>query len=108
MRCHENDSVSTTQAFQVMFEAVMNNEFRDIAFIELRKMSELDEQSREILESASKNALPLHVRQIRKRHLNIAQASPTLPPREVKAEPRQASSYVVRHVARHCAENAND
>ena len=79
----------------------MNNELRDVAFVQFPEVRELDEQPAQVLKTSAKNAFVFSPIQVRKHHSEVVKSRPALPSREMKSKPGEGFCGMVRETARH-------
>jgi hypothetical protein len=101
---HEDHAAAAPQTFEVILESVMNDESRDVAFVQFPEVGKFHEQPSEISEASSENPFPMVIAQFRKRHLQIPQTGAPLPDCEMESKPRQDLGGWVCKGARHLAE----
>jgi len=105
---HENDPAASAQTFEIVFESIVNDELRDVAFVQFREMGELDQEPSHILKTSSKNPLLVAATHFRKNHSKIVEAGAPLPSGEMKSKPGQRLTGSVSDAARHGAEQFNE
>src|SRR2546425_6772203 len=82
-----NDSATASNTFRVILKAIDHDILVDVALVQFGKMTELDEETSDILEAAAKNLQPFVFGHLRKHHRQIAVAGLTLPMSEMKPAP---------------------
>ena len=95
MGCHEQNAASPAHSLEVVLQAVVNDELRDIGFIQLGEVRELDQEPPKILKRAAQNPFALVFAHLREGHSEIVKAGEPLPPGEMKTKPGKGSRSTI-------------